>query len=63
MQLLVAMVVLRYDLHLRDEELKSVEGFMHKPVDLWAKVVAVRKEDMGRNGQNMKTVYNVKSVA
>lgn len=44
MQLLVATVVLRYDLSLRDGELKSVEGFMHKPVDLWAKV-ALRKED------------------
>jgi len=39
MQILVATFVMRYDLVLRDpQELKSVEGFMHKPVDLWARV-------------------------
>ncbi|KDR76603.1 hypothetical protein GALMADRAFT_247011 [Galerina marginata CBS 339.88] len=39
MQILVATFVMRYDLVLRDEkELRSVEGFMHKPADLWAKV-------------------------
>lgn len=39
MQILVATFVMRYDLVLRDPlELKSVEGFMHKPVDLWARV-------------------------
>ncbi|KAF4622227.1 hypothetical protein D9613_008961 [Agrocybe pediades] len=38
-QILVATFVSRYDLVLRDpKELRSVEGFMHKPTDLWAKV-------------------------
>ncbi|KDR70723.1 hypothetical protein GALMADRAFT_881849 [Galerina marginata CBS 339.88] len=37
MQILVATFVMRYDLTLRNgKELRSVEGFMHKPVDLWA---------------------------
>ncbi|KIJ38622.1 hypothetical protein M422DRAFT_112553, partial [Sphaerobolus stellatus SS14] len=36
MQILIATFVGRYDLALQDDELKSVEGFMHKPVDLWA---------------------------
>ncbi|KIJ51930.1 hypothetical protein M422DRAFT_157150 [Sphaerobolus stellatus SS14] len=34
-QILIATFVGRYDLALQDDELKSVEGFMHKPVDLW----------------------------
>ncbi|KAF8887870.1 cytochrome P450 [Gymnopilus junonius] len=39
MQILVAAFVMRYDLELRDKnELRSVEGFMHKPVDLWARI-------------------------
>ncbi|GJJ16217.1 hypothetical protein Clacol_010513 [Clathrus columnatus] len=38
MQLLVATLVYRYDFTLRDNELKSVEGFMHKPVDCWVSV-------------------------
>jgi benzoate 4-monooxygenase len=39
MQLLVALIVGRYGgVELRDAELRSVEGFMHKPVDLWVKL-------------------------
>jgi len=38
MQLVLATLVLRYDFELRDETLESVEGFMHKPVDLWVRI-------------------------
>ena len=47
MQILVATLVLRYDLDLRDNELRSVEGFMHKPVDLWARIT---RSHMALNG-------------
>lgn len=47
MQILLATFVLRYDLELRDDELRSVEGFMHKPVDLWARVV--KRDEMKIN--------------
>ncbi len=42
MQLMIATVLLRYDFELRDETLESVEGFMHKPVDLW---VTIKRKD------------------
>ncbi|TFK73538.1 benzoate para-hydroxylase [Pluteus cervinus] len=42
MQLMIATVILRYDFELRDETLESVEGFMHKPVDLW---VTIKRRD------------------
>ena len=38
MQLLIAMLVLRYDMELRNEVLESVEGFMHKPVAVWVRL-------------------------
>lgn len=38
MYVLVATLVHRYEFTLRDDELKSVEGFMHKPVDCWVAV-------------------------
>ena len=34
MQILVATFVLRCDLDLRDNELRSIDGFMHKPVEI-----------------------------
>ncbi|KAF8521430.1 cytochrome P450 [Hysterangium stoloniferum] len=37
-QILLSTLLSRYDLELRDDELNSVEGFMHKPVDVWVKI-------------------------
>lgn len=36
MQLILATLVLRYEMEARDDVLESVEGFMHKPVAVWA---------------------------
>lgn len=38
MEIMIATIVLRYEFELRDDKLESVEGFMHKPVDLWVRM-------------------------
>ncbi|KAF8577651.1 cytochrome P450 [Ramaria rubella] len=38
MQLLIATLVRRYDMDLCEDELRSVEGFMHKPVEVWVRI-------------------------
>lgn len=42
MQMLIATLVLRYDIELRDEDMESVEGFMHKPVAVWVRLRRIK---------------------
>ncbi|KAF8487761.1 cytochrome P450 [Gautieria morchelliformis] len=50
-KLLLATLVLRYDMELRDEVMDSVEGFMHKPVAVWMRLKR-------RRGQGSRIVHD-----